>query len=148
MLSTVTSIRSSVPNASCGPSLPSVPLGTVRGELAGATSLQARSADLDRRPQPHLPGIFRAPADEHDPGPGHQRRLRLHLDDGYRPGQPARVRDRSVRRGRPDLSNPGVRRVQAGPPADARRPPTPARALPSGPGVALDTNLRSAGLRG
>src|SRR5262245_20185710 len=90
---------------------PYVPFGRGEGK--------AWAAHPDRRPQPHLPGVLRPPANEHLRRPGDQRRLRFHLHAGHRPGLPAGIRHRRLRPRQADVSLPGVRGVQGRPPGDA-----------------------------
>src|ERR1700694_1999066 len=84
---------------------------------------ETRAACPDRRPQPYLPGVLRAPTHEHVRRPGDQCRLRLHLDAGDRAGLPARVRDRRLRSCQTHVPFQGVRAVEGRAPRDAGGPP-------------------------
>src|SRR6266513_2341224 len=52
---------------------------------------KARKGRPDRRPQPHLPGVFRPASEEHVGWAGDQRRVRVHVTAGDRPGLAAGV---------------------------------------------------------
>src|SRR6266567_4608692 len=116
MLSTETSMRFFI----LGPILPLGLLLTPPFELAWPGSPggslvksergegEARAPGTDRRPQPHLQGVFRATADEHLGRPGDQCGLRLHVDARHRPGLAPGVRGGRVRSPRADLSLQGV----------------------------------------
>src|SRR6266567_1680290 len=72
---------------------------------------ETRAGHSDRRPQPHLPCVFRTAADEHLRRPGDQCRLRLYVDAGDRPRLAAGVRHRRLRPRQTNVPLPGIRGV-------------------------------------
>src|SRR5437660_9346404 len=98
---------------------------------------EARARRSDRRPQPHLPGIFRPAADEHVGRAGDQCGVRLHLHARHRPGIAPGVRGGGVRRRRAHVPVQGIRGVQGRTPRDAGRAWPPERESPVGTGSVL-----------